>query len=268
MAELNLRIERVARGSRIAELRHRGPLRIQRPFHPEGRERPHVYLLHPPGGLVSADRLGIHIRVEQDAAVLLTAPGATKAYRSSGLAAHQEVCLEVAAGGSMEWLPHEVIAYDGAQLQSCHEVHLAEGARYFGWEILCLGRPASGDHFHAGRLDLRQSLLLQGRPLLRERIFLDESTLGWRASPAMQRGYSHQATVMVWPGSEIMREVAQTLVAQSGLAAAGGLIDGLFVHRVLASGLPALRGHLLALWSALRPGLLGVPACPPRIWAT
>jgi urease accessory protein len=263
-----MHIERLERGSRIARLCHSGPLRIQRPFHPEGRERPHVYLLHPPGGLVSADRLDIRIGVEEGAAVLVTAPGATKAYRSSGESASQSISLSVASGGCMEWLPHETIAFGGARLGMNLDVQLAVDARYFGWEVLALGRPASGDHFRTGRLDLRQTISLDGRPVLRERALWDEGTLEWRHSPAVQRGCSHSAVVVAWPGSAAVRECASALTVAHGLAAAGGLIDGLFVHRVLAQGLPDLRRHLIALWSALRPQVMGVAPCAPRIWAT
>ena len=42
--------------TRMTHVRHKGPLRVQRPFYPEGRNGCcHVYLLHPPGGLVSGD---------------------------------------------------------------------------------------------------------------------------------------------------------------------------------------------------------------------
>ncbi len=268
LAELELKLARGARGSRIADLRHVGPLRIQRPFYPEGRERPHVYLLHPPGGVVSGDGLDIRIAVGADASVLVTAPGATKAYRSSGESVRQEIRLMVESGGCMEWLPHETIAYEGARLSSRLDVQLASSARFFGWEVLCLGRPVSGDHFSSGHLDLRQSIALDGRLLLSERVLWDEQSLPWRHSPAIQRGCSHSAIVMAWPGSVAMRERAHALAVSSGLAAGGGLVEGLFIHRVLAQGMPALRAHLLALWAELRPHVIGAAPCAPRIWAT
>jgi urease accessory protein len=268
LAELDVALDRSARGVHISHLRHLGPLRIQRPFHPEGRERPHVYLLHPPGGLVSGDRLVINVRAGEGSAGLVTAPGATKAYRSSGLPARQNVVLDLAPGASLEWLPHEVIAFDGARLEATHEVRLEAGARYFGWEVLCLGRPASGDVFRDGHLDLRQQVYVDGRPVLMERALWNEQTLRWRNSPATLRGHTHVATVMAWPAEVGLIENARMPAPPPGLASSGGMVDGLYVHRVLASGLPELRRHLHALWAALRPLVLGIPACPPRIWAT
>ena len=38
----------------ISKRRHSGPLTIQRPFYPEG-DVCHLYLLHPPGGVVAGD---------------------------------------------------------------------------------------------------------------------------------------------------------------------------------------------------------------------
>ncbi|MHC9037739.1 urease accessory protein UreD, partial [Cobetia marina] len=76
-ASLALRFETDTRDgagpiTRLTRRRHHGPLRVQRPFYPEGRHGCcHVYLLHPPGGLVSGDALHITAEVEEGAQVLL-----------------------------------------------------------------------------------------------------------------------------------------------------------------------------------------------------
>ena len=40
----------------VSHRKHLGPLVIQKPFYPEG-EVCHVYLIHPPGGIVGGDEL-------------------------------------------------------------------------------------------------------------------------------------------------------------------------------------------------------------------
>ena len=54
-AELELGFAVVAGRTALVHNRHVGPLTVQRPFYPEG-ELAHVYLLHPPGGIVAGDR--------------------------------------------------------------------------------------------------------------------------------------------------------------------------------------------------------------------
>jgi urease accessory protein len=112
LAELDLGF--APRGSRtvLARRRHRGPLAVQRPFHPEG-DVCHVYLLHPPGGVVAGDRLAIRVAADPGAEALLTTPAAGKFYRSEGPVARQTVALEIGEGASLEWLPQETILYPG-----------------------------------------------------------------------------------------------------------------------------------------------------------
>ena len=45
--------------TRLGKTSHFGPLRVQRAFYPEGNICAHLYLLHPPGGLVAGDYLTI-----------------------------------------------------------------------------------------------------------------------------------------------------------------------------------------------------------------
>ena len=95
--------------------RHDGPLRVLQPLHPEGPAICHHVLVHPPGGLVGGDVLDIDINVQPGAHALVTTPGATRCYRSTGETAVQSVRARIADGARLEWLPLEAIA-----LQPCH----------------------------------------------------------------------------------------------------------------------------------------------------
>ena len=103
-----------ARGERtvLARRRHHGPLVVQRPFYPEPNGTCHLYVLHPPGGVVGGDRLSVDVRLARGAArALLTTPAAAKFYRTQGLRAAQRLHMRVGAGSRLEWLPQENIVY-------------------------------------------------------------------------------------------------------------------------------------------------------------
>lgn len=157
-------------GSRtfLSRRRSYGPLQIQRPFYP-GNGVCHAYLLHPPGGIVGGDRLDIEIDAGPDTRLLVTTPAAAKFYRSGGAVAEQRLTLRVGTGAVVESLPQESIVFAGAQARSVTRIELDDGARFIGWEIVCLGRPASAERFDRGWFSQRLELYLQGRPLLLER---------------------------------------------------------------------------------------------------
>ena len=108
-ASLQLAFAPRAARTALVERRQRGPLAVQRPFYSEG-DVCHLYLLHPPGGVVGGDRLNIAAETAADAHALVTTPGATKFYLSAGAVAHQTQRLQVTAGSSLEWLPHQFMA--------------------------------------------------------------------------------------------------------------------------------------------------------------
>ena len=62
-AELNLAFVRVDRHTVLKRQKHCGPLLVQKPFYPETDGTCHVYILHPPGGLVGGDDLNIDIDI-------------------------------------------------------------------------------------------------------------------------------------------------------------------------------------------------------------
>ena len=114
LASLDLEFGRRADATILARRSHLGPLRVQKPFYPEGAEVCHTLLLHPPAGIAGGDALEITATATGDAHALLTTPGAGKWYRSAAPWASQRLNFEVGVGGVLEWLPQETIVFDGA----------------------------------------------------------------------------------------------------------------------------------------------------------
>ena len=249
----------------LAERRRHGPLAVQRPFYPEGGIC-HVYLLHPPGGVVGGDSLDIDTGMGQGTGALVTTPGATKFYRSAGAQARQVQHLRVAADATLEWLPQENILFPGAQVQLETRIELQAGARLAFWEIQCLGRPAIGEDFDSGRLDSRLTLSREGQPLLDERLRVGAEN---RTRLSLIAGHAVSATLLIGPADDEALEACRALVQSAGDGhAAATLIEGLLVVRYLGDSTEHARRLFTAIWQTLRQGTLGHPPCVPRIWAT
>ncbi len=242
-----------------------GPLVVQRPFYPEGNECAHVYLIHPPGGVVGGDSLALDVRVTGGAGALLTTPAATKLYRSPSGAAQvtQELLVDE---GRLEWLPGETIAFDGADAELATAVRIAGGARFFGWEICTLGRQAGSQPFVEGRLRQRFGLLVDDRPVATERAFLSGSSLGSVLGLRRARGYG---TVLAYPATATDLASCRAALAGTPTAAfvAATLVDGALVVRALGDA-PDVRTSFEAVWRAARPTVIGAEATAPRIWRT
>jgi len=246
----------------LVERRHRGPLAVQRPFHPEG-ETCHLYLLHPPGGVVGGDLLDIEAETTEGARALVTTPGATKFYLSAGQTAHQVQRLRIAAGSALEWLPQENIFFPGALVRLDTLIRLEGDARFLGWEIQCLGRPVIGESFDAGRAEFRLRLERDGRPLLLERL---DVTADSRLGAASLRGLPVTATLLATPAGRPELDQARKLLA--GTPAAVTLLGDLLVARYLGTSTEQCRRLFTGLWSTLRPAVIDREPCAPRIWST
>ena len=252
----------------LQERSHVGPLRVQRPFYPEGDGVCHVYVLHPPGGVVGGDRLITEVSVEAGAHSLLTTPAAAKLYRSRGGVAEQTQRLRVAAGAQLEWLPQETIAFDGALATLSTRIELAADARFLGWDILCLGRPAAEERFERGEIGQALEIWRAGQQVYCERGSYAGGAEIMRAAWGLANfpvvGTFVCAAAEVERCVDAAREVA---TPQQGLAAVSGW-QGQLVARYLGPSAERARDYFTALWCVLRPAVLGPEACPPRIWRT
>ncbi len=258
--------------TRLAHRAHRGPFVVQRALLPEGPDLCHVYLLHPPGGLVGGDELRLDLRVEHAAKALVTTPAAGKVYRTLGPTAKQIQALSVEAGGSLEWLPQEIIVYDGAAVAIETRVELARGARFIGAETICFGLPARGERFSRGACRQRFEIWRGAEPLFIER-GLFEGGAPVHDAPWGLAGAPVMALLVAAPAPdpavlETLRELAGA-PPEPDLAAFTVLGDGnLLVARYRGDSAERARAFIHDCWRTLRPALLGRPAVAPRIWAT
>lgn len=256
-----------ANGSRtvLAHRLHQGPLVVQRPFYPEG-DICHVYLVHPPGGIVGGDQVSLHVNSLPGSHALITTPAATRFYRAGphpAASLQQELSLQDA---TLEWLPQETIVFDGAQASTRTVVQLQGQSRFVGWEVACLGRPANDERFTRGSLAQDFLLYRDGEPLMLDRLRLQGGSPAlaarWGLSGAQALG-----TLMMYPANDV--DLAQLrAVERDGVRCALTRVDGVLLVRALAEQAEPIRQLFTALWLQLRPALVGRAATTPRIWAT
>jgi urease accessory protein len=267
-AELSLEFERRGARTVLASRRHSGPLVVQKSLHPEGPEVCHGIVLHPPGGICGGDRLALRAHVGRGAHALLTTPGAGKWYRSAGPEAAQTLWFDLDEGAALEWLPQESIVFDGAIARMSASVRLNAGSRYLGWDLVCLGRRASGERFDAGSLRIDSRIERNGAPLWIERGLLGGGSAALAAAPVLAGRSTFGSLIAA--GADID---AQTLQALRGLDAESGLwgitrLPAMTVARWLGDTAEHGRRYFVKLWQVLRPVLLGREPAMPRIWAT
>jgi urease accessory protein len=269
-ARLELEFARRGESTVLARRQHSGPLRVQKALYPEGREICHAIILHPPAGIVGGDQLAVEVDVKAGAHALLTTPGASKWYRSSGPFAQQSVSMRVGADATLEWLPQEGIVFSGAQAQMQTRVDLVDGARFIGVETICFGRRASGETFDRGTLKLATEIYQDGRKLWRERGLIPGGS-ALLNSPIGLGGYSVSSTVLVAGvilSSDVVSAARCVETPEAGALSGVTVMPHLLVGRYLGHSTEAAREWLVSLWSIVRPVLTGYDATPPRIWAT
>lgn len=269
-ASLHLSFTKEKDRTSLARQSHQGPLLVQRPFYPEGCEICHVYLLHPPGGLVPGDSLQVNVNAEEGTHVLVTAPAATKIYRSDGRGSSLVQTLHVAAGAVLEWLPQETIVFEGAQADVVTRVDLQSDASFLGWEIVCLGRPACDESFRTGMCRQQWELRRDGQPLVFERARFDDevqrAAWGMRGAPVVGTLLASWAGVSDVDHGNLFGDALAPLLAGDCLAVTR--VRGALLVRYVGSSGERARGLFERAWAVLRPLVAKRPACFPRIWST
>ncbi|MFN6564836.1 MAG: urease accessory protein UreD [Nostoc sp. ChiSLP01] len=242
------------------------PLKVQRPFYPEGQKVCHSVILHTAGGVVGGDRLSSHIHLQPHTRALITTAAASKIYRSNGLQARQNIQIQVDAGACLEWLPQETILFNGAIYQQDLRVELATGASFLGWEITRFGRSARGEKFLQGEWRSHTEIWQQGVPLWIDRQWLPASEEVFQSFHGLA-GKPITGS-LVWLGDAVSPEIVEKIrVLGNGVGEIGvtRLEHGLLC-RYRGDSTSEVRNWFIDIWQVLRVSFLNRGKCIPRVW--
>jgi len=269
-----LQLDYTLEGTRtVARHAHNGPLRILQSLYPEGDAVCHNVLVHPPGGLVGGDTLDITATVGPGAHGLVTTPGATRFYRSTGELALQRTHLTLAEGARLEWLPLEALCYNACNAENHLTLNLAPGAECMGWDVTALGLPHAGQPFDTGRFVQH----IEAPGLWLERGVIDAADHRLLESPLGLAGQRCMASLFFVVGTPLERARRDTaldaaravmdahvLKATAGATSPNGQV---VVVRALAPQVEPAMQLLQQVRAAWRAALWQLDAEPPRIWS-
>lgn len=268
---LELAYAQSGNATQMASAKVTAPLKIQRPFYPEGEGVCHSVILHTAGGIVGGDSLGQSIHLKENTHALITTAAAAKIYRSMGEIARQNIRINVDSGAYCEWLPQESIIFNGAIYRQNLRIELASDARVLLWEINRFGRSARGETFVQGSWRSQTEIWQEGRPLWIDRQHLQGSESAVSSNSALG-GFPIVAT-LAWIGDPVTPELVQEARSLwegrsrscEGEAGVTRLPQGLLC-RYRGSSTPEVRNWFSEVWQLLRLSFIGRPSCPPRVW--
>ena len=271
LAQLDLDYTRSGARTSV-HFRHDGPLRVLRSLYPEGDAVCHNVLVHPPGGLVGGDTLDIRVHVGSGAHALITTPGATRFYKTSGEVATQRTQLQLQAGARLEWLPLETLAYNACDAVNQLQLDLAPGAELMAWDITALGLPHAQAPFAQGRLT--QLLHWPGHWLEHGTLRADDALL--MEGPLGLAGQRCLGSMLLACGTPLPRSQRELLLDATRAvldAHPQGAWCGITApndHMLVLRGLAPVVEPLMQLWQQVRACWRtqhwGMADTAPRIW--
>ena len=265
--KLDLNFARQGNTTRLISEQVKAPLKVQRPFYPEGETVCHSVILHTAGGMVGGDRLSLDIHLQPQAQALITTAAAAKLYRSTGLEARQSTQIHIAEGACLEWLPQETIAFNQAIYRQDMRIDLAPGACWLGWDMTRFGRTARGEKFVQGNWRSHTEVWQNNRPLWIDRQWLPGNEAAFH-SPHGLNGcpiVGSFAFVGQTVDPELVEKARSLWLGTSGEIGVTRLLCGLLC-RYRGSSTMEARQWLMAVWQLVRSTHLQRSACTPRVW--
>lgn len=247
----------------LADLHQSGCMKARLPK-VYGDEPKSAVLINTAGGLTGGDRVSTLADWGQGADACFSTQAAERIYKSSGGDAAVRNHLTVSAGARAEWLPQEMILFDGGRLSRTTEVDLADDARFLAIESMVLGRKAMGETIRSGLIDDTWRIRRNGQLIYRDSFRLDGAFREHRFHPTRLGGCEAYATIIIQVEEPtVALETVRHSVGTSGGASS---LKGLVVGRLVAPDGDALREILAVLIPKLRQVVMGRAERLPRVF--
>lgn len=229
----------------IDGLRQSGCLRLLFPH--SGSDTLEAVLINTSGGVTGGDRIDVQGAVGIDSALTLTTQAAERAYRAQpGQTGRITTRLSVATGGALNWLPQELILFDGCNLSRKLDIALAADAQALVVEPVVFGRTAMGEMLTDAIFRDRIAINRAGRPIYRDGVQMAGDLMGQLGRNAVGQGMSAMASVIYAnPLAEARLNAVRAHLPPTGGATL--LAENLLAIRIMAQDSYLLRQSLMPI---------------------
>ena len=134
------------------------PLKLMKVFNDKKDGRCEIPILHSAGGIVGGDQLTININAEKESRAICSSVAAQKVYGSRGRSklnpqgswANQKCFFHIEKNSDFEWIPQELIIYQGGLFEQNMTVSLDPSSSFLCVDLVRLGRTAAGEELGSG----------------------------------------------------------------------------------------------------------------------
>lgn len=229
--------------TRLRDLRQSGSLKLV--FPQTHRQDAEAIIVNTAGGITGGDQFELGVTVEQGAQLSITTQAAERAYRAQhGEVGSVTTNITVADGGTLCWLPQELILFDRCALRRRLSIELAPEANLLMVEAIVFGRAAMPEVLSDVMFQDRIKISRAGHPLYIDGMDLSGDAAKHLARPAIADGAGAMASVvMVGPDAKNHLTTVRKLLPQT--AGASMLTEDVLVIRQLATDSFELRRSLI-----------------------
>ncbi len=142
----------------IHQAKCKAPLKIMKVFNDKEDGRCEIPILHSAGGIVGGDQLTINVNAEENSNAICSSVAAQKVYGSrgrsklkpEGIWANQNCFFHIEKDADFEWMPQELIIYQGGLFEQNMTVKLENSSSFLCVDLVRLGRTSVGEKLGCG----------------------------------------------------------------------------------------------------------------------
>ena len=140
------------------QAKYTAPLKLMKVFNDRKDGRCEIPILHSAGGIVGGDQLTINVNSEENSSAICSSVAAQKVYGSRGRSklnpqgrwANQKCVFQIEKNADFEWIPQELIVYQGGLFEQNMTVKLDPSSSFLCVDLVRLGRTAAGEELGSG----------------------------------------------------------------------------------------------------------------------